>query len=215
MRDKNIRFDVLLLVSFIINFGYAIYNLYLGISGLSIWFIIMASYYLILGSMKLYSLLKKKKYPDDRGKQYGTMRLMGCLFFILVATLILSIIVTMKFGLYKSHSTIIMITIASYTFYKVINAIINFRKARISKDPTIYTVRNINIAEALVSLLSLQMSMQQSFGDNAEESSHILNIVSGALVSLTIAILGAMMIYVSSKNLKVIKSPALTDGDNK
>jgi hypothetical protein len=130
------------------------------------------------------------------------MRIIGIVFFFLVIILSCSLTLTLKFSLYKSHTTIIMISIAAYTFYKVIIAIINLVKARKSQDITLYTIRNINIAEALVSLLNLQMTMYQSFNTEEENNILIMNIITSCVVGLLISFFGIRMIIVSVKHLK-------------
>jgi hypothetical protein len=199
---KAIRLNWLIIFSLVINLSYAIYNLYLGITSLSIWFGLMFLYYLILGLMKLFSLIRKNKYSTDDKKQYQVMRIIGIVFFFLVIILSCSLTLTLKFSLYKSHTTIIMISIAAYTFYKVIIAIINLVKARKSQDITLYTIRNINIAEALVSLLNLQMTMYQSFNTEEENNILIMNIITSCVVGLLISFFGIRMIIVSVKHLK-------------
>jgi len=203
IKKKDKRLNWLIVFSLVINLGYAIYNLYLGIATLSIWFAIMAVYYLILGLMKLFSLIEKKKYPTDNKKQYQVMKMIGIVFFVLVAILVCSLTLTLKFSLYKSHTTIIMISIAAYTFYKVIIAIVNLVKARKSQDITLYTIRNINIAEALVSLLNLQMTMYQSFNTSETNNILVMNIISSCVVCILITFFGIRMIFVSSKNKRI------------
>lgn len=207
IKDKNVRFNWFLIFSLVINLGYAIYNLFLGIGNQSAWFIVTGVYYLMLGGMKLYCLVKKKKFLTEKRKQYQTMRLVGFVFFLLALVLTFLLFFTLKYGFYKGHSTIIMISIATYTFYKIIISIINFIKAKKGEDVTLYTIRNINIAEALVSMLTLQMSMYQSFGTT--DTSYAMNIFTGATVCLVITILGILMIVISYKSLKKENQPLI------
>lgn len=130
------------------------------------------------------------------------MRSVGFFFFPPFLILVGSIILSLKYDIYKGHSEIIMIALAAYTFYKLVTAIVNFRKARKDDEATIFTIRNINIAEALISLLNLQMAMFQSFGTGETENSHVMNIISGAAVSLLVLILGLLLVVKASKKLR-------------
>jgi uncharacterized protein (DUF983 family) len=205
LKDKNTRINLFTFFSLFMNFAYALYNLFLGIGYSSFWFCVMFVYYLILGIAKLCSLLTRKKHPQDEKKQYQTMKIIGFLFIPLMIIMSTSIALTMKYSLYTSHTKIIMITIAVYTTYRVTNSIINFYKTRKAKDVTLYTIRNINIAEALISLLNLQMTMFASFDSEDINTHHIMNIATGAVVCVFILILGILMIVISFKKIKSIK----------
>lgn len=63
----------------------------------------------------------------------------------------------------KRYSEIMVITIAAYTFYKIITSVINMIKVRKLQSPILITIRNISVADALVSVLTLQMTMLASF----------------------------------------------------
>lgn len=66
---------------------------------------------------------------------------------------------TLLCNLAKSYGTITMITIATYTFLKIVAAVVNLVKARKYDSLLIIILRNISISDALVSMLSMQMSM--------------------------------------------------------
>lgn len=92
-----------------------------------------------------------------------------------------------------------MITIATYTFYKVVLAILNTVKIRKENALLLSTVRNIGCADAAVSLLSLQRSMLVSFGEMERDKIYLMNALSGAGVVIIILLLGIGMIVKSSK----------------
>ena len=66
------------------------------------------------------------------------------------------------------YSTIPAIILAAYTTYKIIAAIINYIKTRKQKHLSIKILKNINLIDALVSILSLQYVLIMTFGNGIE-----------------------------------------------
>ena len=58
---------------------------------------------------------------------------------------------------------IIMIAIATYTFTKITVAIVGMVKAKGTDSPVLKTLRNISLADACVSIYTMQRSMLVSF----------------------------------------------------
>lgn len=88
------------------------------------------------------------------------------------------------------------------TSVKVALAVINLVKARKHDTPLIITIRNISISDALVSLLSMQMSMYATFGRGETDKSHTMHVMTGAGVCLCIVLIGLSMIRYSRKMSK-------------
>lgn len=197
--NKRQQIMIVTTVSLIINLLYAVYNGVLGICGQSIWFITMCMYYVVLSIMRVlavngeYRTYKTLQMP----KVLSIMKTVGILLLLLTFILTGSIYLSLKYDLPKRYGTIIMITIATYTFYKVVMAVINFVKSRKHYEPLIITIRNISISDALVSLLSMQMSMCATFGEGETEKSHIMHATTGAGVCLCIILIGLSMIRYS------------------
>ena len=97
------------------------------------------------------------------------------------------------------YNNIAMITIAAYTFYIVIHAIISFVKARKKKDLSMIMLRNISMACAIVALLSLERSMLGTFGDAGDRFSMTMTIISGACTFLIVVGIGVSMIIQAGK----------------
>lgn len=137
-------------------------------------------------------------------RELSVMKTVGILLLLLTFILTGSICLSLKYDLPKRYGTIIMITIATYTFIKVVMAIINFVKAKKQYTPLIITIRNISISDALVSLLSMQMSMYATFGKGETDNNHTMHAITGAGVCLCIVWIGISMIRYSkeiSKNI--------------
>lgn len=187
--------------SLIINLSYSVYNALLGIMQKSVWFITMGIYYAILSIMRIIAV--RGEYKQDKKtqlpKEISIMRTTGIMLFLLTFTLTGSICLSLKYDLAKSYGTITMITIATYTFPKIVIAVINLVKAKKQDSPLIITIRNISISDALVSMLSMQMSMFATFGKEEAGKSHTMNIITGAGVCFCIVLIGLSMVCNSKK----------------
>ena len=92
------------------------------------------------------------------------------------------------------YGEIIMITIATYTFYKITIAIIKAVKQHKNSSLLLKTIRNISYAEVAASILTLQRSMLVSFGAVEVDKIWLMNSVTGADVCLFVLMLGISMI---------------------
>ena len=93
-----------------------------------------------------------------------------------------------------------MITIAAYTFFKIIMAIVKAVKQHKNPSPLLAVIRNIGYAEAAASILTLQRSMLVSFGTMNNTEAHIMNILTGAADFLYVLIIG-MFFLLKRKNI--------------
>lgn len=199
--NKRQQIIIFTMGSLIINLSYSIYNALLGITQKSVWFITMGIYYAILSIMRIIAVRGEYKRDEKARmlKEISIMRTTGIMLFLLTFTLTGSICLSLKYDLAKSYGTITMITIATYTFFKIVTAVVNLVKARKYDSLLIIILRNISISDALVSMLSMQMSMFATFGRGEEGKSHTMNVITGAGVCFCIVLIGLSMIYNSRK----------------
>ncbi|MFA6667322.1 MAG: hypothetical protein WCS51_03080 [Bacilli bacterium] len=163
----------------------------------------MSLYYITLGLLKLYAFLVKKNKNYSLLKQFKANRNIDYLLFLLIIIIGFSIYVSIVYGINTKHIDINMITIAAYTFYKVIIAIINLTKAKKNNETSMYVFRSINIIDALVSLFNLELSMFACFGTNKESySQHLTNIIAGFCLSLILIGISITIIVISTKKIK-------------
>ena len=189
LKWKNNNF-VFPLFSCLFNIIYAFYQEIIGYNYHSLWFITMFFYNLLLSFMKgiaLYNEYKKKK---------NIYKLESFFFFMLAIWLAFMLYFSLKYDLAKQYHPIIMITLATYTFYKIISSIINYFKTK-KATSFIKIIRNINCIEAMVSLLSMQMSMYVTFSSN-RQSGYIMEVLTGCVICLIIMLLSLSM-YKKSK----------------
>lgn len=175
-----------------INFAFGIYNAVLGILDKSFWFLALSAYFIVLGVMRFSVILYSKK--SERNNFDFIKRFCGFMLIILGITTagITYIAVSEKMG--TIHGEIIMITIATYSFTKIVLAIINLVKANKTSYTAVKILRNISLADAAVSIFSLQRSMLVSFEGMTEENIFLMNCLTGTAVYLFIFLLGINLI---------------------
>ena len=204
---RTVAFSVL---SFVINIGFAVFNAVLGVITLSYWYAIFACYYIFLSVLRGVILVgsyqaKKRAAGDETVYAVYKLKLYRmCGIFLLILELALAAAVSLMILSTRptEYSEIMAITSAAYTFYKIIFAIVNVFKVRRMQDPMLQCFRNINLTDAAVSLLTLQVTLVAVFSDERTETMNILNAVTGFIVCALTVVMGILMIVRSTIRLK-------------
>ena len=204
---RTVAFSVL---SFVINIGFAVFNAVLGVITLSYWYAIFACYYIFLSVLRGVILVgsyqaKKRAAGDETVYSFYKLKLYRmCGIFLLILELALAAAVSLMILSTRptEYSEIMAITSAAYTFYKIIFAIVNVFKVRRMQDPMLQCFRNINLTDAAVSLLTLQVTLVAVFSDERTEMMNILNAVTGFIVCALTVVMGILMIVRSTIRLK-------------
>ena len=205
LADYTFRTILTTLPAFLINVAYTVYNGVIGIMNQSVWFITMAVYYSLLGIMRYRAVSTGRKISrlDDREqirkKELSVIKTDGILLLVLNLALSGVVLLTIAQDTAKRYSEIMVISIAAYTFYKITMAVVNMVKVRKRKSPILITIRNIGVADALVSLLTLQATMLASFRETSSVDPNRMNGITGLAVCILIAALGVSMICYASK----------------
>ena len=195
VEEPEYRMVLTAAVSFLINLLYAIYNGGLGIVNRSLWFVTMCAYYTILSTMRFCAVLcsRRRSSPTSSDMAYFVVKLSGVLLAMLSFVLTGVVYISLAENIAAKHDTVIMITIATYTFYKITMAIIRAVKQRKNSSPLLTVIRTIGYADVAVSVLTLQRSMLASFGEMADTKAHTMNILTGAAVCLFVLSLGIVL----------------------
>lgn len=126
----------------------------------------------------------------------------GILLLVLNFALTGVILLTIAQDTARRYSEIVVISIATYTFYKIIMAVVNMVKVRKMQSPVLIMIRNIGVADALVSMLTLQATMLASFQGKGGLDANRMNAITGMVVCVLILALGVSMIRYAFKNQK-------------
>ena len=178
-----------------LNLTYAVGNVALGIATLSWWFTAIGAYYSVLSATRFFVFKAKRSCEDNYTSETVVRRRAGILLTVL------SICIKDR-G--RQNHTIIMITIALYTFTKITVAIVQLIRAKKDFSPILKTLRNISFADACVSMYSLQRSMLVSFPGMESADIQLLNIFTGSMVWITVFLLGINLI--GGKHIEMAKS---------
>lgn len=206
--DYTFRIILSTMPTFIINVAYTVYNGVLGVMHQSEWFITMAVYYSLLGIMRYHAVHTGRKISrmEDQSlvkkKELSVIKTEGILLLLLNLALSGVVLLTIVQDTAKRYSEIMVITIAAYTFYKIITSVINMINVRKLQSPILITIRNISVADALVSVLTLQMTMLASFQGRSTMNINQMNAMTGMAACILISLLGISMIYYSYKRNK-------------
>ena len=194
--------------SFALNIAYAVCNGVLGIVSLSVWYGALAAYYVFLSAIRCGALLRwqnaKKRCggAPPEAERWKIYRMCGLLLIILELALTAAVTEMVLSENPSAHTEITAIASAAYAFYKITLAIYNMIKARRLRDPLLQSFRNINLTDALVSLLALQTTMTAVFSDGTDLSMRALNAVTGFTVCAVTVGMGVWMIVRTNKPLK-------------
>lgn len=207
MGDYGYRTIFFGIISFIVSFGFAIFNGVLGIILHSIWYGAMSGYYIILGLIRMGLMLlsnKAKKQNNEeqkiRYKKLIIFRNCGIAIFILAIAMSIAVTKRLTNGNAEKYAEIMAITYAVYTFYKITLSIINIFKAKNYQDPIVQSLRNINLADALMSLFALQITLVTAFSEDGFGNA-TLNNITGIVVCIAVFMIGVGMVVIGQKRL--------------
>ena len=164
------------------NFVYAVLNCVIGFATLSWWFVTLGAYYAVLAISRFSVLQVGRKSGGDIGLENFAKKITGILAVVLSFCFagIVTLSVVEKRG--TVFHEIVMIAIATYTFTKIVLAIMGIIKAKKITSPVLKTLRNISLADAFVSVYTLQRSMLVSFPGMAQNEIQLFNILTGRAV---------------------------------
>ena len=186
---------------------YAIFNGVLGIVFSSIWYGALASYYIFLsitrGGLLVYH--RRRERGDEvsegliRARKYRTSGIFLLVLNIALSAAIAQMIFDDRFFSYPGW---IIYAFAAYAFTKMTFSIINMFRSRQQDDLTVRGIRDINLLDAVVSILALQTALLHTFSqEGSEVSISGFNTVTGIFVSVFSI---GFSIYIIVKAQKII-----------
>ena len=195
--------------SLALNAAYALGNCMIGFLNHSWWFITVGAYYTVLAITRFSVLQVKRKASGDYDTERFARRITGILLVVLSFCIVGVNIMSAVKDRGTAFHEIVMITISTYTFAKITISIIGMVKAKHSASPVLKTLRNISLADACVSIYTMQRSMLVSFPGMEAEKILLLNIFTGTAVWLIVLLLGINLIggkYTDMAKSKIVKA---------
>lgn len=186
------------------NFAYAVGNCALGFIDNSWWFIAVGAYYIVLTITRFSVLQIRQKANRNYDTELFARRITGILLVLLSFCIVGINILSAVKDRGTSFHEIVMITISTYTFTKITIATIGMVKAKHSVSPVLKALRNISMADACVSIYTMQRSMLVSFPGMKASEILLLNILTGTAVWIVVLLLGINLI--GGKKIDMAKS---------
>lgn len=192
-------------MSLAINLIYVLINLFAWLHYGSLWSVTLAVYYFLLTMMR-FLLLKNTKVNslgEDTRAEYIKYR--NCAYVLLLMNFALAGIVMLVLhdnrGFYYAGYLIYMMAV--YAFYNIISATIELIRYRNTGSPIISAAKAIRFASALISILSLEIAMLNSF-DTGEDTAfrNMMISLTGLAISVIFITLSFHMIIYATRRLK-------------
>lgn len=201
--DRRFRIVFSAGCTLVINLVYGLGHAVFGVMEASSWLLVMAAYHILLGVMRFGAVLTERRHTSES----FVMRFCGGMLTALAVILGISTALSILQDRAVPHGLIIMLIIAVYTFWKLTMAIIHTVQAHLSGTPLTRTIRNITLASALASMMTMQRSMLASFGAGMPSGEVLLfNALTGAGVCLLVLLMGLNMIFDEKGLGKMAKS---------
>ena len=187
IKNKEYRFKIMFNISMIITLFFAIYNFIIGLIYNYIWNISVSIYYLLLTIIRIYIEIIYLKKKDNKVHHI----IQSIVLLLINISLLLPISLLVLNQKQVNNNSIMAITVATYTTYKIINSVLNYKKAQ-NENNTIKIIRTISLLDALFAILNLQNTLVVTFGQIEEMI---------ILISISSFLIASLMIIISFKNL--------------
>lgn len=187
--DLTFRGGVSIYLGMFVDFFYVIFRIVVGVCYASVWFISMAVYYLVLGSIRLFLARSCRR---DMAKEARCYRLTAWSLFLL------NIPMAAADNGYSYPGYVIYIS-AMYTFYTMIMSVANLARYRRLGSPVLSAAKALNFIAALMSVLGLQTAMIAEFSAEDEGFRRLMNSITGAAVWAAVIVTAVYMLICSGK----------------
>lgn len=207
IQNEGFRLGIFAVCGFAFNIIFAVFNGIVGWLGSSPWFGTLSAYYILLSAMRCYWLVKRSAHAGAKQQKRRKIRKSLCrrygIFFCCMAVVLggeVILLIHSEGG--KEYPGIVIYAVASYTFCKIIFAVINVFRARKKRALSLMIIRDIGYVDACVSILSLQTAMVAQFGGGEEAFARMMNGITGTAVCLMILGLGIYYMLLAGKGTK-------------
>lgn len=183
------------------------------LSGGDRWWISFAFYSFSLSAIRIILLFSYKTKHNGEDKLFHVKNYVFCGIMIIMLTFALAAVITLIVvrGYHMSYMGYLIYGVALLTFYKICMGIYNIFKA-MRDNFTVQAFRSINVADALVSVVSLQAALLAAFA--SETNTVLSNIVTGTVAAVLIFALGILMIIRGGRILHNTHMGSETENEN-
>lgn len=214
--DTQLRVNISLYGSLLLNTAYAIFQLGLGFYHHTFWFYSLAAYYISLAVMRLFLVGHTRKYKVGERMREELIKYRACGIIFLAMNLALALIIFFMVYWNRTfvHHEVTTIAMAAYTFTSLALAIRNVVKYRKFGSPVYSATKAISLAAACVSMLTLEATMLTTFNDGTMTlgTRKIMLGISGGVISAFIIAMAIYMIAMGNKKLIALKTKEKANG---
>lgn len=191
-------------LSSLIGLAFIIYNGFLGVYYSSIWNGSICLYYILLAAVRGILVDCQRKKYDMPDKEKNSQRkkifyLTHTIMLLMNVSLIVPIAVMIKGDRAYDLGMIPAITMATYTTYRIVTAIMHYSKSRKMDNALTAELRTINLIDTLVAVLTLQNTMILASAGEITGKMRTLSRVSSTAIWLIILILSVLSFRYSLK----------------
>ena len=204
-KDADLGIKVILFLSLLFNFVYAIFLFVVGLVYYSEWFFIMSIYYGLLAVARILIFFQIKRKKSIR-KQIVVMRVCGCYLFLLNVVVAVMMFLLIYSAQQVRHHEITVIALATYTFSSLTIAIIGSIKYFRRNEHLYSCAKVISLISASVSMVTLTDTMISTFGGEEGVLRAVTLPLLSVFVSAFIIVCAIMMIKKANIDLRKFKN---------
>lgn len=195
---ENVRFraGVAVTWSFLLNLLYGIFEGTLAILSQSLWYGALGGYHLCLGIMRFRLVLHEQPFQETKEPKHpahhrGVYKSTGTVLLLL--SVLMAVAVAEMITSPATYAGVMLFGVTAYVTLKFVLSIRRFLHAKRQNSPTLKAIRSIGIADALMSLFSLQTALLSAFYFDAARR-NTLSGIAGGTVCMVVASMAILML---------------------
>lgn len=210
LEDVPFRLEISLHLSLGINFLFAGFHALSGIYYQSLWFGTLSVYYIFLAVMR-YLLVRyahKNDFGQNRIEEFRRCRHCGAILITMNIALAGVVVLMLRQNRSFHYAGSLIYVVALYTFYTTIMAVVNLVRDRKSGSPLMAAARGVNLAAALVSMLSLETAMLTQFNDGSKGAFFRRAMIgsTGGAVCVLVTVMGLYMVIHATRRIRKLRA---------
>ncbi len=204
LSDPLFRAKISLYFGLTVGIFFALIHFFAGLTERSAWFFTLAGYHFLIALLR-YLMLSRIRF-DSLEKQYRLLRLCGILLLLMNQVLAVVCVQIVRENQGHRYPGILIYVMAAYAFYAVILAVRSLFKYRNYGKPILLGMKALSLTSALVSLLSLETAMLDTFGDPANTDFRaLMTSLTSAGVCIIVLIIAIFMIIRAHRAIRTTK----------
>ena len=191
-KDLAFRGSISIYQGIAVNLFYVAFRIMAAIRYVSVWFLSMAVYYLVLGGLRAYLIVcYRRRTPELERRCYHTT---AWFLFLLNIPMGGMIVLMVRTDSGFSYPRYVIYLSALYTFYTMITSAINLIRFRRLGSPILSAAKVLHFVAAMMSILGLQTAMISRFSENGENYRRMMNAITGSFVYCIVILIAIYML---------------------